>query len=215
MMHPRPILTLAFASLAVLGPGIAVSQEPLPPQTVRPMELAAQLRAQAEEEGHLRGVLFGLIQVWGPYPDEEVDALADTLVAVALDFSWRGDDEGRRIGRIAPSILFSAAHWKDPTFGKPYPRAGERIAALALGLAGARGFVLLARLPDRAEGLAHLRDIATSSHPRAVAAVNVLMVAAGDEGLALLRTLYDEDLVKEPRANWELQAYASGRGWER
>lgn len=212
MSQPYQTLLLVVASLGVVWP---TGAEPQEPREVSAGELAVRLRAQVEEENHLRGVLFRLVQVWGPSPHEEIDALADSLVAVAVDYSQRSDEVGTRLGQRAAAILSEAAHWQHLARGEPYGRAGERLLRLAYDLAGGSGVVvLLARLPDRAQGLAYLEEIATSTHRRAGAALNALIWYGGADGLALLRRLHDGNLVKEPHARRQLQELARRRDWD-
>jgi hypothetical protein len=109
----------------------------------------------------------------------------------------------------------NAMQWEGPR-GVAYAGASDHVVALAYGLEGRGGTVgTLTQIPDRAEALEHLRQFASADYPTAVQAVEILAdeTFGGAEGLAILRDLYDQDLITEPSARRQLAAVAAARGW--
>lgn len=182
-----------------------------------PLALAAELRSQAEAQGHLRGVLSALVQVRDRHPREALDALADSLVEVAADFSARGDAFGLAIKREAIATLVSAAQWT-AVRGTPYDGTLERIVRWAYrdrSQGGGPSMLLLARaVVEQSEWLLLMRDFATSTHADAPNAIEILAgPLGGAEGSQILRELYQSDAVVQERAKEALAHQARMRGW--
>ena len=202
----------ALIALALVVPAGALGAQERP----GPLELAAGLRAQvAETGGPMYGVMPALVQLWREHPASELDVLADSMVAIAVDYHPRGDAQAVAVLGAVEGILMSAMRWEEPR-GVPYAGASDRIVALAYRLEGRGGTIrTLTVIPDRTEALEHLRHFAVSDHSTAEQAVAILAEEAfgGAEGLAILRGLYDQGLVTEPRARRQLGAVAAARGW--
>jgi hypothetical protein len=161
------------------------------------------------------GVLPALLQFHRDYPTSELDVLADSMVAIAVDYYPRGGAQAVQVLRAVRGILVSAMQWEGPR-GVAYAGASDHVVALAYGLEGRGGTVgTLSRIPDRAEAMEHLRRFASADYLAALQAVEILAdeTFGGAEGLAILRDLYDQDLVTEPNARRQLAAVAAARGW--
>jgi hypothetical protein len=153
------------------------------------------------------------------HPAGELNALADSMIAIAVDYTERRDPKARAIIDAVQNVLVSAGSWRHPSGGTPYAGASERLVRLAYELQGRWGTLgTLARLPNRAEGLRHVRefamstDFATAQHAITILDSDVL---GGTEGLEILRELYVMDRVREPHAREVLEAKGRALGWTR
>jgi hypothetical protein len=180
-------------------------------------ELAAGLRKQAEQGRIDHRVLFTLVQLYGPHPAEELEALADSLAAVGIDLAVRPGPHGYTIGRLAANALTTAATWRSAApdeRGVAFPGAADRAVEVAYRLPGGDvGILNLVRpvIGDE-RWVAHLRRFTSDLYPGAALAV-VHLQADAPQGLEVLRDLCEDGLVTEPRARWRLREIAKSMGW--
>lgn len=183
-----------------------------------PAELAAGLRKQAEQGRIDHRVLFTLVQLYGPHPAEELEALADSLAAVGIDLAARPGPHGYTIGRLAANALTTAATWRSAApdeRGVAFPGAADRAVEVAYRLPGGDVGILNMVRPVIGDGpwVAHLRRFATSNLDPGAARAVVELEADASQGLEVLRDLYEKGLVTEPRAVWRLREIAKTMGW--
>jgi hypothetical protein len=212
---------LAISTATVLTAGFADGQQ-VPcstPGCLAPaaLEVAAGLRAQAEQ-GRMDHALLALIQLWRTHPSEELEALADSLMEVGIDLATHQGPGGHTIGSVAANSLITAATWRpDPGHGRgmAYPPAADRVVEMAYRLPGGDVGILNQVRPiiGDEQWVARMRQIATSDLDPGAARAVVTLEREGSGGIEVLRELYDEDLVAEPRARWWLQELAKARGW--
>lgn len=200
-------------------------------QAVETRPTAAELMQRLRIEDKRVHVVQILNQRYTTYPEAYLDEIADSLAALAVTMGARGDLEGLTAAREAVSILFDAGGRdagilvsgklvRDET---PYRGAAERLMRIVEHPdtdAGIRAGALtaLCGMPDRERTIEYLRSVAVSENPVADLAVRILGGWLGPrfelERLDLLRELYREGLVTEPRALMQLEAYADHYGWE-
>jgi hypothetical protein len=170
-------------------------------------DVAARLRTQ----GDAGDAVSILTQQKGRVPRAALDAIADTLVAIATQVS--DDSSGMRMRRQAALTLAHAgsAH----AGGVPYAGAGERLLRIALSSGGSKGGAVsgLTRLADSAEALGLLRRIAIADDQIAYAAVNALANEMGPRGLEVARDLYAKSSVVREDARDILRHVARAHGW--
>lgn len=211
--------TLLFALLAHPGESFGRLQaQAVNPERVdlrfSPVHLAANLRTEvARTGGPMFGVLPALVQLRSSHPAAELNALADSMVVIAAHYHAGGGPEAIPVVRAVSGILRSAMAWRGPP-GTAYEGAGARVVDLALALDGRGGTTqLLTEIPDRLEGLEHVRRFAISPSLSAAAAIDVLAASGGEEGLVILRDLHDQGLVTQSLARILLEGAARAQGW--
>lgn len=176
-------------------------------------DIAAALASvrSAARPGAARAILA---QQRGAHSRADRDALADSLVAIAIAFK-RGDPiEMDRAARAARVALASAAA---PSRATPYEGAFEALTAIVerSGEVGVRASTLwfVAQLPNGPAVREYLAEFAVSSDELAYYAVGLLGRETGPAGLARLRRLYRDGSVVEPNAVKELAGLAEYHGW--
>lgn len=215
-------IVIAVSTATLFWAGLADGQQ-VPCSTPgclapRAQEVANRLRAQAERGRMDRNAVLALLQLSRSHPPEELEALADSIMTVGIDLATQEGPDGYAIGTIAANALITAATWRpdrEDGQGIPYPPAADRVVELAYRLPGGDVGVLnqVRSIIGDEQWVSHLRQFATSDlHPSAsIAIINLQRDAPG--GIDILRELYEEDLVTEPRAQWRLQQLANARGW--
>ncbi len=164
--------------------------------------------------GNPGGARNTLRQLRGPMSQAALDELADSLVAFVLANPEPQAEVRKAIGDIIVD-LGSSAFANSP--GTPYAGAGERLLRIASVVDGLRSIMVLdiiRQIPDPQEARAHLRTFARGTHPEARFAIDQLE-RMGPEGIAVLRTLWEENAITEPSAWWAMVALAGRHGWER
>jgi hypothetical protein len=161
-----------------------------------------------------------LIQLWRTHPSGELEALADSIMEVGIDLATRQGPEGHAIGGIAANILITAATWRpDPAAsrGTGYPPAADLVVEMAYRLPGGDVGILnqVRSIIGDEQWVAHVRRFATSDLTPSASIAVLTLEWEGSGGIEVLRELYDEDLVTEPRARFRLQELATARGWDR
>jgi hypothetical protein len=159
-----------------------------------------------------------LIQLWRTHPPGELEALADSIMEVGIDLATRQGPEGHAIGSIAANILITAATWRpDPAAsrGTAYPPAADLVVEMAYRLPGGDVGILnqVRSIIGDEQWVAHMRRFATSDLTPSASIAVLTLEWEGSGGIDVLRELYDEDLVTEPRARFRLQELATARGW--
>jgi len=164
-------------------------------------------------------------------PRPELDALADSLVAIATSYDARDPLQGRE-ARLAASIALKSsgdprglaersqrmAEWQLPP-PIAYPLALDKLLLVFEGMPqpSERSAMLglLTSLPDTGRVVAFLGDVAArrDDGSAARAAVGELYRNMGAAGLATLRRLFEADAVTDRAARRHLRAIATGRGW--
>lgn len=159
-----------------------------------------------------------LTQQLGPQSRQKLDALADSLAVIAIEYR-PGDPIVRR--RAAGNAVSNIAHAAVTEEGVRYTGAFERLARIVENApdVGIRGRALdgIAALPERDRSLAYLRKIAISTElqrSNAYMAVEILSGEMGPEGEAILKELWREGLVQDSWANDLLEGIAYLRKWE-
>jgi hypothetical protein len=188
----------------------AVSREP------NAAEVAALLRSR----GDAGGALAVLTQVRGPQPQQNMDEIADSLVAIAVGFPGM-DHRGVVTRAAAKETLLLAGLGYNGLVGidraVPYAGAADRLMIIAetsndVGIrSGAlRGLTLL---PNKTGLFPFLRQVATSQNRAAWVAVSLLTKETGPEGRAIARELYREGRVTQPMAREMLGRAAYAFAW--
>lgn len=203
---------LAFVAAGVVLPTRALSQDPKDPQGA-PTELSRAL--MAVRDGHLLLAAAILAQERTPLPTDELDALADSLVAIAIAFGPGDDLSTERAAVAAEAALVVSTH---PGRGIPYPHAFEKLQRVYEESPdrGARGgtLMLFTQLPKKGRVVGFLVDIATGKDTDvAVQAVQILADELGEPGVSRLWQLFVDGAVQDPAANERLVAIARRRGW--
>jgi len=168
---------------------------------------AAEVAVALRDNGRYQGAVSALTQARGPRSQQELDEIADTLVAIAASF--RSSDESRGVvtRTTALTSLVDAGLGRTDIVGVekgvPYSGAATRLMRLAetaedISIRGGalRGLV---RLPNGKEYLPFLRRVVLSENPAAWQAAVVLVTRAGPEGRAIARELSAGGRVPQPR----------------
>lgn len=169
---------------------------------------------QLRESGHSTLAQIFLMQLRGPRAPAELDELADSLVAVAIDYR-RGDPLSKRRAASAARVTIAGAAASEE--GIAYPRAFPRLVRIYedAGEVGVEGATLwlMSLLPNAGPVLEYLEAVATSRDRAAFQAVTVLSRDMGPAGVARLRRLHREGEVTEPGAVEWLRRIAHQKGW--
>lgn len=182
-----------------------------------PQEVAHGLRAEAVRGRMDHHALHALLQLWRAHPPAELEALADSIMAVGTDLAAEPGPGGHTIGEVAANMLLSAAIWRRDPSGKGtrYMPAVDRAAEMAYRLPGGDVGIInqLRPIIGDDQWVAYMRRFATSNLTPSAGIAVLTLEWEGPMGVEVLRELYDDDLVHEPRARWRLRELAKSRGW--
>lgn len=212
-MRDRRLSRCAVVTILALA---AVS--PLHAQARRENPSAAEAAAALRTHRRYTEAVWVLTQVHGVQPRDKMDAVADSLVAIAVGFPGR-DAEATRIRAAAMTGLMMAAKGNagGEVGGTPYTGATERFMRIAETAKdnGVRAAALssLTKLPATPATYAFFRKVATSQDPVARWAVNLLDTEMGAEGQAVAHDLYRSGQVTQPEAKKALAGVAMAHGW--
>ncbi len=189
-----------------------------------PTILGAQVQNSATVEAAInnlraRGAAAGAISLLagerGGLTMGEKDALADSVVAIAIDYQ-EGDTQSRYLASVAAGIALTSS--AGPERAVPYPRAFQALVRVYEGSkgTGSKGRVLklMTRLPSAGRVVNFLAEAAVSPDPDpAYAAVQLLEGDLGPAGLGRLRQLFKDEAVVNPEAMELLTSFAETHGW--
>lgn len=188
--------------------------EPLRAQPVAPDEVQEAL-AVLRQMGSSGLAVRILAQEDRIRPQHEVDAFADSLVAVAITYRTGGGESERRASLSAAQALLEASF---PQRRLPFPRSLELLGKIydANEDAGFRGGVLslITHFPNRGPAIDFLARVATSPESIATAAIRHLAHDTGPPGRQRLRRLYEDDAVVHDVAREHLEGMAAAFGWQ-
>jgi len=190
-------------------------------QTVRPEPNAVEVAARLRKSGQAGGAVAVLSQARGPEAAKKMDDIADSLVAIAVGFPGQ-DARGARTRGAALNALVLAGIGSSGVVGTshgiPYRGAAERLKRISEAAedVGIRATALLdlTKLPDRANLLPFLRQVATSQRPVADRAVTLLAEETGPDGQSIARNLYRNGGVTQKTAKEMLDRAAFAHGWQ-
>lgn len=173
----------------------------------------------------LRAGTFGsrtgeiLSQKLGPLPRAELDALADSMVAIILEYRPGEPYEKQDFAIRLMVGLMTSANGKS---GTTYPGAFDRLVRIFENSedGGIRNAALggISEMSDTARALAYLSKVATAGLEEdghlVTSAVNKLSHAMGPKGVELLHQLYKAGRITHPAAKnslWQIRQYY---GWD-
>jgi hypothetical protein len=192
--------------------------DPQPPALQAPQgdSIVARTMAVVRRDGTAASAMRLLSQTGGPRSAVALDALADSLVAVALEPVGAGDVRLQAFRGSAISALGEAG---SPRAKVPYRGAGERLFRIAQSAddPGMRGVAIfrIGGLADTPTALRLLRRIAVSDNAVAVSAIHRLSgEVLGQGGLAVLRELFTSGAVTQESARNQLEWLARKYGWQ-
>lgn len=181
---------------------------------------ATDVAVSLRTKGHPGAALAVLTQALGPKSPQQMDDIADTLVAIATRLPGN-DSLSFEIRTQALLTLIGAGQGDNGIVGVdhavPYAGAAPRLRRVAEiaqdgGLrAGALGALMA--LPNRAAHLPFLEQLATSQNEVAHFAVSLLGNDTGPQGRAIAQRLFREGRVSEELAKRILGDLASYYGW--
>jgi hypothetical protein len=162
----------------------------------------------------------------------QLDAFADSLVAIAVSYRHRDAIEARRLAVTAAEAIFVSGnpeiltrqeaampHWVSRPKPVPYPRAFEALVRIYDGSSDVawRGGILtfMTAFQDKARARDFLALVAASEDLSSEPAIRMLSTDMGNAGLAILRRLYETDAVVHWVAKQHLDALAQVHGWRR
>lgn len=215
-MRATPWGRLAIAMVLTLATGAELRS-----QRITRDPDAAEVAALLRNQGRYGGAIAVLSQARGPEPQQKMDAIADSLVVIAVSFP--GDDHRGASTRMAAlRALLAAGTGESGVVGieraVPYAGAADRLMQMAETAedVGIRGTALwaLTRLPNKAKLLPYLHQFATSRNRVAYRAVTLLARETGPEGLAMARELYRGGRVTERTAKETLDRIALANRWQ-
>ncbi len=196
-------IALVGALLVCSTSAVAQGREPLS---------GAKVMTTLRTAGRTGPVGRTLRQMDGPVSRAVQDELADSLVAFVLETRANPGPIGGPLDQIVDALSWSALAFGGEDV--PYAGAGERLIRIACAVdrkaAGILG--IIADLPDRQEALTRLEGFAKSSRRTAYNAIPHLE-RMGPDGLAVLRTLWQQEAVTEPRARQSMESVARRHGW--
>jgi hypothetical protein len=123
-----------FRAVAVAVALVAGSE--LRSQTVSPDSSAVEVAASLRRDGHAGKALLVLTQAGGRQPQQVMDEVADTLVAIAVSFPGN-DASGASTRAVAQTTLLRAAKGESGAVGAgigrgiPYAGAADRFIRIA------------------------------------------------------------------------------------
>ncbi|MDP1860704.1 MAG: hypothetical protein Q8K82_18655 [Gemmatimonadaceae bacterium] len=206
------------ATIAVVVALVATSE--LRSQTVSREPNAAEVATLLRGHGHATGALAVLTQARGRQPQQKMDEIADSLVAIAVSFPGM-DLRGAQTRGAAQATILLAGMGSSGIVGidhaVPYVGAADRLMRIAETAedVGMRGGALsgLTQLPNKTRLLPFLRHVAMSQNVVAWKAVTLLTEETGPEGRAIARELYREGRVTQPTAREMLVRAAGAYRW--
>lgn len=198
---------LPLMTLLVLGSvEVASCQRPV---TVTPQEAVNSVR-----RGRGGAVEALLRQQRGSLTGDALDALADSLVNVALQHRFA--DQGAQAAITAAAALAVAGAEAGP--GVRYARAFDNLERMyresSLDRFRAGVLTLFPHMPNRVRALGFLAEVAASNEMPAREAVRVLYSDTGPAGVARLRRMHGAGTVVEPAARVLLSSIAREEGWQ-
>lgn len=151
-----------------------------------------------------------------PVPAQNVhDALADSLVAIAVSYVPGESPTDRSVARSAITALSTSGH---AGRAMPFPGAFDALVRIyeATSDEPFKGTILVSmiNLPERGQVIEFMADAA--SDPEAVVSVTAVRQLAnylGEAGQVRLRRLYEEDAVVNRTARGHLETIALHFGW--
>jgi len=220
-MRSSSFLIVGATSLALSTQACAIHAQSVTNQRIDDVrDVARTLRAH----GHAGYAVRVLTQTTGAQPREKLDAIADTLVSIAIAFPG-ADLRGARTRAAALSALLRAGarYPVSESGGKPghqrvpYSGAAERLQVIAEnapdpGIA-ATALLSLPEMMNRAQLLPYLRRLAMSQNRVVPSVLIALDQETGAEGVAILHDLFRKRLVTQPQAQELLVRLAAARGW--
>ena len=148
---------------------------------------------------------------------ESLDAVADSLVGLALSYEGANDPQRRASLAAMGALVRSALPGDDEV---PYPRAFEALVRIIDGeeaFIGIRGATLnaLSELPQMGRVVGFLAEVAARENSSNLPSIAVRMLAndTGEAGLARLRRLFETDAVLDLTAKQRLASIAAHFGW--
>jgi len=207
-MHRSTIPIIAFVlTLGLAGVTSHASAQGLQADT----SLAAAVASVRTGSGGVARAL--LAQSRGPETPQKLQAIADSLVAIALIPERTSSTDEVRAARTALAVLGSAGSGGTPPFQGALPAlarifAGSRDPGIQAG-----SLRMMAQLPDQGLVLPLLLDTAASQNRVAYVAVLLLADELGPAGLTALRRLHEDEAVTEPNAARALYFIARREGW--
>ena len=201
----RPSFTESMAALVLIAlvTGIAASRVPVPPEAPRnPPQPGVGL-------GEFADALMVLTQYRGTESRKKLDALADSLTAIAIS-ETRGDVESVETHFRVVEVLARAGEGR---VGIAYPGAAERLLRIAQATGSGGALSSLTRMPDRAQAIQLVRRVAYTETMLGSTAVGHLARDMGPEGLAAARELHEHNFLVGTPARCQLAILASYHGW--
>lgn len=178
-------------------------------QTIRPSPSAAEVAGLLRKQGVAGQALQVLTQTAGPQSTVVMNAIADTLVAIATTLP--GDDvRGAQTRMKATETLMLAGIGRG---GVPFEGAARRLFQIAEKRNSAGALWALTQLPNKSDALAFLRQAAVSPEPIALSAVDYLASKMEDAGISSLRELLRTRAIQQDEARRMAERIASARGW--
>lgn len=162
-----------------------------------------------------------LRQEYAPRPLSDLDALADSLVAIALEADPDGPEEVRKLASNAiRHLIVSSAAWEGNE--TPYPGGLERLIRIFEGSKD-RGLKLYAlsgisEMPDTAGAIDYLGKVVTAGEDEISGymvfnAFPLLTGKFGDRGLEHAHQLYREGRITHRGAQGHLNYLKKKHGW--
>lgn len=158
----------------------------------------------------------------GAQASVRMDSLADGITGMIIAADTSRDVHARAV-RLLSELQAAGIASGD---GVPYSGAMDKMILIATSARdfGTRRIAMffIAELPDRRRGLQFLRGIAVAAAPAGQSLIpsTALGVITGnaDRGdttaLRIARELWDRKLVVDEQARWELEGFATIRGWK-
>ncbi|MGQ0767563.1 MAG: hypothetical protein ACT4OZ_18110, partial [Gemmatimonadota bacterium] len=173
---------------------------------------AAAIARTLRLQGHAGEAFEYLTERRARYTRASRDALADSLVAVALYYDGDDIESGKRRHAAVRALIDAGSM---DSGGSVYPGAGERLFHIARQPKeiASLAIVVLPRLANRQQAINYLRAIAVSDSKLAFGAVERLGNDLGSERLAVLRQLHRDNLIRQSHARQSLQMFANIHGW--
>lgn len=162
-----------------------------------------------------------LRQEYAPRPLSDLDALADSLVAIALEAEPDGPEEVRKLASNAiRQLLFASAAWEGN--GTPYLGGLERLIRIFEGskvnTLRIRALEGISEVPDTAGAIDYLGKVVTAGEDEISGymvfnAFPLLTGKFGDRGLEHAHQLYREGRISHRGAQGHLNYLKKKHGW--
>lgn len=217
MSAPCRVSVRVVPLVALLGLGLAATAEAQPSGRRSAAEIIATIRAH----GRISAAISVLSQHDSAYARPVLDELADSLtaMAVAADPEREGSDVALRVVGVLTDASSRYAR-------VPYEGAAERLMRIhqqardhAIRIVA---FGSLLDLANIGRVLPYVRAFVTSEERDVDLGVSQIIMRAEErsvlfrpEARALLRELYEGNLVPDPEARLVLEAFAAEQGWSR